>query len=394
MTPHSSKKERVCRDCFILQNQVKMPLSRDPSPAQEEESSSYPEGRNYSWSLSQSGTSEGDTEEGSTSPLDVSQEQLNDASSYCSNKTPSVILAGTTSHSNQSRLETTTDIKNPSSSNNIDHASKDSVPQSNSSINTDDQNSQPSCVLQTDVQEPEERVKFKLGSAVIPSVFTDNLPQPTSHADRTAEESNMADTDGQDRAVEGPAQNEAGSEEDPDIYARETDEYKLASASEGANPSAGFDDDVFDLITDDEIANSIHEPNPDPNMYGCPTLTFEVIGPDGLESPEDLWVLPGKVYMVPIEISSAGAELAWEFSTEYKNIHFSVIFKESDLVVNEEAEVLIPTCKCNSHKHSIQGELVARKTGIYSLLFDNSASRFTSKKLHYKLRVKLPDAVD
>ena len=58
-----------------------------------------------------------------------------------------------------------------------------------------------------------------------------------------------------------------------------------------------------------------------------------------------------------------------------QNIHFSVTYQENEFAGKDDQEILIPTCKCNSHKHAVQGELVTRKTGVYTLLFDNSSSR-------------------
>lgn len=40
------------------------------------------------------------------------------------------------------------------------------------------------------------------------------------------------------------------------------------------------------------------------------------------------------------------------------------------------AQVLIPLTRCNSHKETIQGELKVRNPGEYTLIFDNSFSRW------------------
>lgn len=40
------------------------------------------------------------------------------------------------------------------------------------------------------------------------------------------------------------------------------------------------------------------------------------------------------------------------------------------------SQVLIPLTRCNSHKETIQGQLKVRHPGLYTLIFDNSYSRF------------------
>lgn len=40
------------------------------------------------------------------------------------------------------------------------------------------------------------------------------------------------------------------------------------------------------------------------------------------------------------------------------------------------SQVLIPLTRCNSHKETIQGQLKVRHPGLYTLIFDNSFSRF------------------
>lgn len=51
--------------------------------------------------------------------------------------------------------------------------------------------------------------------------------------------------------------------------------------------------------------------------------------------------------------------------------HFTPVFLFS-------SQVLIPLTRCNSHKETIQGQLKVRHPGLYTLIFDNSFSRFAS----------------
>ena len=62
-------------------------------------------------------------------------------------------------------------------------------------------------------------------------------------------------------------------------------------------------------------------------------------------------------------------------STCPQGIHFSVTYREQDFIPLSASTPLIPLCKCNSHKETVQGELLARKPGVYTLIFDNTTSR-------------------
>ncbi|KAG9327878.1 hypothetical protein JZ751_018440 [Albula glossodonta] len=52
----------------------------------------------------------------------------------------------------------------------------------------------------------------------------------------------------------------------------------------------------------------------------------------------------------------------------------------------EQAKVLIPLTRCNSHKEMIQGQLKVRNRGTYTLIFDNSFSRATVRK-HWRVSI-------
>uniref|UniRef100_A0A3Q2Y155 FYVE and coiled-coil domain-containing protein 1-like n=1 Tax=Hippocampus comes TaxID=109280 RepID=A0A3Q2Y155_HIPCM len=78
---------------------------------------------------------------------------------------------------------------------------------------------------------------------------------------------------------------------------------------------------------------------------------------------------------VPISAGWPGATVSWTFTSEPKGISFSVVFRESAQTTLEQAKVLIPLTRCNSHKETIRGEMKVRKPGEYILIFDNSFSR-------------------
>ncbi|XP_061694886.1 FYVE and coiled-coil domain-containing protein 1-like [Syngnathoides biaculeatus] len=103
--------------------------------------------------------------------------------------------------------------------------------------------------------------------------------------------------------------------------------------------------------------------------------------------PRELFIKSSCYSTVPISADRPGATVAWTFSSEPKGISFSVVFRESVQTPLEQTKVLIPLTRCNSHKETIKGELKVRKPGEYTLIFDNSFSRFISKRVIYHLAV-------
>ncbi|XP_068615932.1 FYVE and coiled-coil domain-containing protein 1-like, partial [Brachionichthys hirsutus] len=93
-------------------------------------------------------------------------------------------------------------------------------------------------------------------------------------------------------------------------------------------------------------------------------------------------------------MSSPGPTVSWTFTSEPKSISFSVVYRETTETPLEQAKVLIPLTRCNSHKETIQGELKVRNPGEYILIFDNSFSRFISKKVLYHLSLDKPVVYD
>ena len=59
-----------------------------------------------------------------------------------------------------------------------------------------------------------------------------------------------------------------------------------------------------------------------------------------------------------------------------QNIHFSVCYKPLESPGDLEEVFLIPTCPCSSHKEAVTGEITAHRSGVYTLNFDNTTSRY------------------
>ncbi|XP_012690847.2 FYVE and coiled-coil domain-containing protein 1-like [Clupea harengus] len=112
------------------------------------------------------------------------------------------------------------------------------------------------------------------------------------------------------------------------------------------------------------------------------------------DASRELLVKASSYSLVPISVGDHGPTISWVFSSEPKSISFSVVFREDTHTPLEQSKVLIPLTRCNSHKETIQGQLKVRNPGIYTLVFDNSFSRFISKKVLYHLTVEKPVIYD
>ncbi|XP_023582083.1 FYVE and coiled-coil domain-containing protein 1 [Trichechus manatus latirostris] len=122
-------------------------------------------------------------------------------------------------------------------------------------------------------------------------------------------------------------------------------------------------------------------------------LTVEEIVNFG-EGNRELFVRSSTYSLIPITVAEAGLTISWVFSSDPKSISFSVVFREAEDTPLDQCKVLIPMTRCNSHKENIQGQLKVRMPGIYLLIFDNTFSRFVSKKVFYHLTVDRPVIYD
>ncbi|XP_038615913.1 FYVE and coiled-coil domain-containing protein 1 isoform X2 [Tachyglossus aculeatus] len=112
------------------------------------------------------------------------------------------------------------------------------------------------------------------------------------------------------------------------------------------------------------------------------------------EDKRELFIKSSTYSIIPISIIEAGLTVSWEFSSDPKSISFSVVFQESEESALDQYKVLIPMTRCNAHKESIRGQLKVREPGIYTLIFDNTFSRFVSKKVFYHLMADRPVIYD
>lgn len=122
-------------------------------------------------------------------------------------------------------------------------------------------------------------------------------------------------------------------------------------------------------------------------------LSMEELASFG-EGPRELFVRSSTYSLICITAAEAGLTISWVFSSDPKSISFCVVFREAEDTPLDQCKVLIPTTRCNSHKENIQGQLKVRAPGIYMLIFDNTFSRFVSKKVFYHLTVDRPVIYD
>ncbi|KAJ6661972.1 hypothetical protein lerEdw1_012819 [Lerista edwardsae] len=122
-------------------------------------------------------------------------------------------------------------------------------------------------------------------------------------------------------------------------------------------------------------------------------LTVEEILQFG-EANRELFIKSSTYSIIPITVEEIGLTISWVFSSDPKSISFSVVYQELEDTPLDQWKVLIPMTRCNSHKETIKGKVKVRNAGIYILIFDNTFSRFISKKVFYHLSVQRPVIYD
>ncbi|XP_063160076.1 FYVE and coiled-coil domain-containing protein 1 [Candoia aspera] len=112
------------------------------------------------------------------------------------------------------------------------------------------------------------------------------------------------------------------------------------------------------------------------------------------EGTRELFIKSSTYSIIPITVDETGLTVSWVFSSDPKSISFSVVYKQSEETSLDQCKVLIPMTRCNSHKETIRGNVKVRNAGIYILIFDNTFSRFISKKVFFHLSVQRPVVYD
>lgn len=173
----------------------------------------------------------------------------------------------------------------------------------------------------------------------------------------------------------------------------ETDEVKrVKKGSVGEGTEGLTKDEIFHLVSDEEIARSqsassddFQYQDPNPNVTTGIVIKAAELEKGEVNNSSEFWIKPGKSHAIPVVIDKQNTVLCWEFTSHPKDVIFSVTYVEFDRPDPTLTHSLVPPCKCDSHKQAVRGELTAKQTGVYSLLFDNTYSRITSKKINYSL---------
>uniref|UniRef100_A0A8C1NIW2 FYVE and coiled-coil domain containing 1b n=1 Tax=Cyprinus carpio TaxID=7962 RepID=A0A8C1NIW2_CYPCA len=159
----------------------------------------------------------------------------------------------------------------------------------------------------------------------------------------------------------------------------------------GALRSPRPDDTAYAIITEEEV-NCVHDSD---SLYYTAVLPSETQHVEDVvqfgDKSRELFIRSSCYSVILITATHPGLTISWVFSSEPKSIAFSVVYRENLDTPPEQAKVLIPLTRCNSHKETIQGQLKVRNSGEYTLIFDNSFSRFLSKKVQYRLSIEKPE---
>ncbi|KAK7069603.1 hypothetical protein SK128_026901 [Halocaridina rubra] len=167
------------------------------------------------------------------------------------------------------------------------------------------------------------------------------------------------------------------------------------------------DDEEFSVISDDELQSSRLSSSPSNGSTGSNETIVEtraigdILSPAALSASPlinaEVWVGAGTRVLVPIDLP-AGVTLHWEFSAKPKSVSFAVLHQPpqteilgdtTHLPQLSQRRVLIPTTRVASTEGAIvKGRLQTKQPGVYTLVFDNSYSKETAKKVTYSLRLE------
>lgn len=105
---------------------------------------------------------------------------------------------------------------------------------------------------------------------------------------------------------------------------------------------------------------------------------------DSLTTPIKCWGLHSAMeYMIKCQKNTSATYFI--DLVVLQDVVFSATYRQSQVVPYKDAQVLVPPCKCDSHKETTRGELTAKQPGVYTLIFDNTYSKMTSKRVNYAL---------
>ncbi|KAF1385786.1 hypothetical protein PFLUV_G00111390 [Perca fluviatilis] len=186
------------------------------------------------------------------------------------------------------------------------------------------------------------------------------------------------------------------------VYDSDTISQTTGGSLEGEQdrrPPGSLDIGIGDLTPDDPEEHVPTVQDSEINLLKSGEVTMAVpLSIDDIsqfgDSSRELFVKSSCYSVITVAVGDCGPTISWMFSSEPKSISFSVVYRESTDTHVEQSKVLISLTRCNSHKETIQGQLKVRNPGLYTLIFDNSFSRFISKKVFYHLTMERPIIYD
>ncbi|CAL1286861.1 unnamed protein product [Larinioides sclopetarius] len=125
------------------------------------------------------------------------------------------------------------------------------------------------------------------------------------------------------------------------------------------------------------------EPVPS-SYYLCNHQKTLCSDPDALK----LTVIPFSQQVVPVVVEVAGSFLEWEFQTKSRDIGFAVHFRERS---GSPAIEVVPKQRVDTCYEPEKRLFKCEKSGIYTLVFDNSYSWIYSKEVYYRARLTSSD---
>jgi metal transporter CNNM len=137
--------------------------------------------------------------------------------------------------------------------------------------------------------------------------------------------------------------------------------------------------DILAMIDEDNIPSLYSGANtscPDYNIES--DVDIKKLSPSfrvfPLEDMKKVNVGAGQVHTVEVK-ASYGTQIHWNFCTDKRDITFRVEY--------EDVEDIIEPCRVDSHLCIQKGKINCEKSGMYTLVFDNSYSSYTGKSLRY-----------
>ncbi|XP_067929183.1 FYVE and coiled-coil domain-containing protein 1-like [Watersipora subatra] len=92
-----------------------------------------------------------------------------------------------------------------------------------------------------------------------------------------------------------------------------------------------------------------------------------------LSEPVETSIQALSQHTVCVIVDKEDTTLAWTLMSQSKPVYFQLDFKPSTTGFSQGNEILIPECKCRSHKREFKGEMVSHNSGFFIFTFINKS---------------------